>query len=67
MPQHNVTQAFHYAAGGTVTRYRKGVQSLPPAVAEHALAHGFIAADQPKPRRIPAVPAKAEETTHGTD
>lgn len=63
MPQYNVTQAFHYAAGGTVARFRKGVQPLSPAVAEHALSKGFAELEQPtKQRRTPAATATVEES-----
>lgn len=67
MPQYRVTQAFHYAQGGTVVRYTKGEQVLPPAVAEHALHHGFAETMQTKPRRNPAPLATVEEKKHGTD
>ena len=67
MPQYRVTQAFHYAQGGSVVRYTKGEQALPPAVAEHALHHGFAEPVQPKPRRTPAPPATVEEEKHGAD
>lgn len=70
MPQqYKVTQAFHYAAGGVTTRYTKGVQPLPPVVAEHALGHGFAEfAEHPnKPRRTQAAAATVEEPKHGTD
>lgn len=67
MPQYRVTQAFHYAQGGNVVRYTKGEQPLPPAVADHALAHGFAEPMQTKPRRTPAPPATVEEEKNGTD
>ncbi|ROZ80897.1 glycogen branching protein [Pseudomonas neustonica] len=60
MPKHNVTQAFHYATGGAVLLFKKGEQDLPPAVAEHAIKHGFVSAPKSLTDKQTAAPAKAE-------
>ncbi|WP_285259247.1 hypothetical protein [Halopseudomonas bauzanensis] len=71
MPNATVTQAFHFAKGGEVLRFKKGAQDLPQDALDHAVQHGFVKEDagkQPsKPRRTQAAAATVEEPKHGTD
>lgn len=60
MPKHTVTQAFHYATGGEVLHFKKGEQDLPPAVAEHAIKHGFVPAPKTPTAKQTDAPTKAE-------
>lgn len=59
MPKANVTQAFHFAKGGEVLRFKKGEQDLPADALEHAIKHGYVkadAAEQPKAEPAQAAP-----------
>lgn len=71
MPKATVTQAFHFAKGGEVLRYKKGEQDLPQDALDHALCHGFVEQNADKhpnkPRRTQAAAATVEEPKHGTD
>lgn len=70
MPEATVTQAFHFAKGGEVLRYKKGEQDLPQDALDHAIRHGFVKQGAGKhltqPRRTQAA-ATVEEPKHGTD
>lgn len=58
MPKITITEPFNFASGGEVTHYKKGPdQDVPPAVAEHALKHGFT----PKPKAKADAPVAAAD------
>lgn len=58
MPKITVTEPFNFAHGPDVKHYAKGEQDVPPAVAAHAEANGFIA--KPKAQAEAAAPVGAK-------
>lgn len=64
MPKATVTQAFHYAKGGTTVRITKGDHDdLPADQIAHGIKHGFIAEPKqpkPQPQAKPAPVADAD-------